>query len=344
MSRTEEHLSRIGSTLSQNLGGGGVREALPVRNLPVPEGGIPVAIPVADPDEQRQRARGFWLLRVEDIEPDPLQPRADFDDDSLERLGQDIAKRGLLQPIRVRKGREGKYTIIAGERRWRSAKMAKVKELPCQVIEQTMSDAAVLEEQLIENIHREELSEVEKAQGYQHLIHKNGWTQGALAQELNLSMASVSRTLKLLELPGEVRQHVADGRLPASTAYEIARIQNPERQKQLAEQAVTSGLSRDDVAASVQAQAGRREHKSTRTGNRLMCRLPDGTSITLSHSTQALTADHVIEALALVLGKARKLRSKSLPIDQLPGLLKTAGKDKNDETLAAEIALPLNTA
>ena len=331
MSRTEEHLSRIGGNLTRNLGGDGVREALPAR-----EPGAPSAVLLTDPDEQRQRARGFWLIAVDKIEPDPLQPRQEFEEESLERFAKDIAKRGLLQPIRVRKGRAAMYTIIAGERRWRAAKIAKLKELPCQVIDQAMTEAAILEEQLIENIHREELSEVEKAKGYHLLIVKNGWNQSGLAQELNVSIASVSRSLALLGLADGVQDHVAAGRLSASTAYEIGRLQDPEHQNRLADDAVARGLTRDDVAAAVSEKAGRRGHKTTKTGNRLMCRLHGGTCVTLSNSTEALSVDHVIEVLSQVLNKAKRLRAKNLPLEQLPALLKAAAKDKNDEPAAAE--------
>jgi ParB family chromosome partitioning protein len=330
MSRTDEHIARIGTNLTRNLGGGGVRETLAGDGA-----GISEAIPITGPDEQRQRARGFWLLPIDSIEPDPLQPRQDFEEESLEMLSKDIAKRGLLQPIRVRRNSDGGYRIIAGERRWRAAKNARLKELPCQVIDQDMTHAAILEEQLIENIHREQLSEVEKAKGYQLLIEANGWSQSGLAQALNLSDASVSRTLKLLALAEGVREHVMAGRISASTAYEIGRIEDQDQQNQLADEVVANGLSRDRVQGAVQELAGRRGHRTTKTGNRLMCRLPDGTGVTLSRSPQALTVDHVIEALSQVLNKARKLRSKNLPLEQLPALLKAA-KDKSDEPPTSE--------
>jgi ParB family chromosome partitioning protein len=335
MSRTEELRTQLGTTLTQNLGGDGVREAMPKLIRSSPDGSIPVATQVADPDEQRQRARGFWLIPTYRIEPDALQPRTEFEEEGLILLSKDIAKRGLLMPLRVRKGRGDMYTIIAGERRWRAAKIAQVKELPCQVIDQAMTEAAILEEQLIENIHREQLSEVEKAKGYQQLIVANGWSQSGLAQSLNLSDASVSRTLKLLDLAAPVREHVSAGRLSASTAYEIGRIGDSEKQTELAERAVAYGLSRDDVASEVQDQAGRRGHKSTRSGNRLMCRLPDGTSVTISRTAEALTIDHVIETLSQVSTKAKRLRSKNLPLEQLPALLKAA-KDKSEEPPSAD--------
>jgi ParB family transcriptional regulator, chromosome partitioning protein len=324
MSRTDEHLSRIGDQLAKNLGGEGVRQA-----IAAPEKTARTAIP----------ARNFWHIPIEDIGPDPLQPREEFDLESLELFAKDIAKRGLLQPIRVRKGPDGKHIIISGERRWRAAKLAgTIRELPCFVMDHAMTEAAILEDQLCENLHRAELSEIEKAKGFFQLIAKNGWTQAGLAQALNLSDASVSRILKLLELPDVIRQQVAEGKISASTAYEIGRIADPEQQKLLAERAVASGLSRADVTAAVQEQTGRRDHKPTRSGHRLTCRLADGTAITLSNSNQALTTDHIIEALSQVLSKAKKLRSKNLTIDQLPALLKSIAKDKAEETPPADSA------
>jgi ParB family transcriptional regulator, chromosome partitioning protein len=336
MNRAEELRNQLGSTLLQNIGGDGVPEAIPARAPSLAEGKIPTAIPVADPDAQRQRARGFWLLPIDSLAPDPHQPRGEFDETTLELLSRDITKRGLLQPIRVRPTGNNKYQIIAGERRWRAAKMAgTVKELPCWVVEQEMTEAAILEEQLVENIHRAGLTDMETAQAYKHLITRNNWSQAALAQELNLSMASVSRSLALLDLPESVRQHVASGVLPASTAYEIGRIQSPEKQAQLAEKAVTQGLNRQDVTAEVQGETGRRAHAPTKSGNRLQCRLPDGTCVTLSRGSEALTLDQVIASLSLVLTKAKKLRSKNLPLADLPAMLRAA-QEKNEEATASE--------
>jgi ParB family transcriptional regulator, chromosome partitioning protein len=314
MSNLHDHLKKVGGTITQNLGGEGIREA------------VLVATPADDSESRRQRARGFWLIPVDEIEPS--QPRLEFDEESLSLLAQDIAKRGLLQPIRVRKGPQ-KYMILAGERRWRASKMApRVKEIPCQVVEQAMTEGDILEEQLVENIHREGLQEIEKAKAYRTLLARNNWTQAGLAQALSLSMASVSRTLKLLELDGQVQQYVADGKLPASAGYALSRVADPAEQRRLAEKAVAEGISRDDLAANVQDQAGRRRHKATRTGARLVCRLADGCSVTLADS-EGLTPDRVIDALQRVLNQARKLKAKNLSIDQLPALLKSAGGEKS---------------
>lgn len=145
-----------------------------------------------------ERASGARTLPVTDLEPHPEQPRRHFDDSALDELAQSIATRGLIQPIVVRPW-QGRYQIVAGERRWRAAQRARLHEVP--VIIREFDEAETLELALVENIQREDLNAIEEAEAYSKLISRFGHSQEALGKIVHKSRSHVANLLRLLELP-----------------------------------------------------------------------------------------------------------------------------------------------
>ncbi len=205
-----------------------------------------------------------WIA-VDRIERDPDQPREEFDGDALARLAESLKARGQLQPIRVRwdEGR-GVYVVLAGERRWRAARMAGLTELQCVIHDGEMSDGERLALQLVENALRDDLRPVEQARAYRRLMDAQGWTMTELAAELSIHQTSVGRALALLELPCTVQEAVEQGALAPSAAAEIARLPDAETQAAVARAAVAEGLKRSEVAELVQAVKGRRPAPAAR--------------------------------------------------------------------------------
>ena len=162
-------------------------------------------------DDTGSEASGSTLL-LREIEPDPEQPRKRFDDDALNQLADSIVENGLLQPIAVRPKKVGPgYIIIAGERRWRAARLAGLVEVPVIIKDVTDEQAAALA--LIENLQREDLDPIEVAEGCRQLIDKYGLTQESAAKKLGKSRSAVANSLRLLALPEDVRRLVSEGKL-----------------------------------------------------------------------------------------------------------------------------------
>jgi ParB family transcriptional regulator, chromosome partitioning protein len=200
------------------------------------------------------KAKDVALIPVDKVDRDPGQPREEFDEDALKRLADSLRIRGQLQPIRVRWDEDrGVYVILVGERRWRAARMAGLPTLSCVIVEQRIETNELLALQLVENALREDLRPVEQAKAYRRLMDANGWSSRQVAEELHVGQASVVRALALLDLPQEVQDRVDGGKLPASVAYEVSRLDDPEQQIALAEAVVEHGLRRTEVAQAVQA-------------------------------------------------------------------------------------------
>ena len=322
MSTADRHMKEIGETIASNLGGGGVREAL---------AGTPAPAPAeAGPSAGRSRDREAAYLDVDRIIPDPLQPRKEFSEDELKALADSLKRHGQLQSVRVRYSREhDRYVLISGERRWRAARLGGIPQLAVRIIDGELTPAELLEAQLVENIHRQDLNAVELATAYQALIDKHGWNVTVLAQELSISAGSVTRTLSLLRLPEAAKDFVRGGTLAASVAYEIARLDGAEEQAALAHRVVKDGLSREAAVAVVQRKIGRKKAKSAgKPSRRVVCPLENGISVVVSASAEELTLDGLISALETVLKKARKARGQGLAVEKLPSLLKApAAKD-----------------
>ena len=181
-------------------------------------------------------------LPLREIEPDPAQPRKQFDDDALNQLADSITENGLLQPIAVRPKKLGTgYIIIAGERRWRAARLAGLDEVP--VIIKDVSDEQAAALALIENLQREDLNPIEVAEGCHQLIEKYGLTQETAAKKLGESRSSVTNSLRLLALPQEVRHKVSEGILSAGHAKVLLGLPTQELMQQAAEEIEANGLN-----------------------------------------------------------------------------------------------------
>lgn len=181
----------------------------------------------ATPTSDATSSRPDLLVPIEKVSANPDQPRRTFDKDQLEDLAASIAEKGIIQPliVRTRPGRAGEYEIVAGERRWRAAQMAKLHEIPVLVREFT--DTEVLEVAIIENIQRADLNPVEEAAGYNQLMEKFGHTQDKLSQVLGKSRSYIANSVRLLQLPAEVQAYVRDGKLSAGHARALITSDDP---------------------------------------------------------------------------------------------------------------------
>lgn len=190
------------------------------------------------------------LVPIERLHPNPGQPRRSFDPDQLADLSRSIAKKGVLQPLIVRPSRtsDGAYEIVAGERRWRASQAANLHEIP--VIIRDFDDSEVLEVAIIENIQRADLSPLEEASGYRHLMERFGHTQEQVSEILGKSRSHVANHLRLLSLPPAVRDHLEAGRISAGHARALLTAPNAEH---LVEQVVSKDLSVRETEALAKA-------------------------------------------------------------------------------------------
>lgn len=181
-------------------------------------------------------------LPLREIEPDPEQPRKRFDDDALNQLADSITENGLLQPIAVRHKKVGPgYIIIAGERRWRAARLAGLDEVPVIIKDVTDEQAAALA--LIENLQREDLDPIEVAEGCRQLIDKYGLTQESAAKKLGKSRSAVTNSLRLLALPEDVRRMVSGGKLSFGHAKVLLGLPNEDLMRQAAAEVAAQNLN-----------------------------------------------------------------------------------------------------
>ncbi len=196
----------------------------------------------ADLPDTGDDAAGAATLPLREIEPDPEQPRKKFDEEALSGLAASIQENGLLQPIAVRPKRIGTgYLIIAGERRWRAARLAGLTEVPVLIKDVTDEQAAALA--LIENLQREDLDPIEVAEGCRQLIEKYGLTQETAAKRLGKSRSAVTNSLRLLGLPEDVRARVSDGTLSAGHAKVLLGLPEPNLIRAAAQEVAERGLN-----------------------------------------------------------------------------------------------------
>ena len=180
------------------------------------------------------------LVNIEDIHPNPNQPRTHFDEKELQELADSIREHGVLQPLLVRKDGKG-YQIIAGERRYQASKLAEITEVP--VIVKDVDETEVLALALIENLQRSDLNPIEEARGYKQLIDASGMTQDALSKAVSKSRSAITNALRLLDLPESVQQMLFEGKLTAGHARAILAVPYEDARIKLAEKVVQDGLS-----------------------------------------------------------------------------------------------------
>ena len=175
------------------------------------------------------------------IEPNPNQPRVHFDEDSLSDLAKSIKEIGVLQPLLVRELSPGKYQLIAGERRWRAAQRAKLANVP--VVVREINELGSVEQALVENLHRQDLTALEEASAYQQLSEDFSLTHEQIAKRVGKSRTAVTNALRLLTLPAAVQGYLADGRLAAGHARALLGAASPATMEELAAMAVRDGWS-----------------------------------------------------------------------------------------------------
>lgn len=180
-------------------------------------------------------------IDVDAIVPNEFQPRRRFDEDALVALADSIRELGVLQPILVRPEGAGVYELIAGERRWRAARRVGLPSVPAIV--RSTADQGSLEQAIVENLHREDLTALEEAFAYQQLVEDFGLTQDQVAARVGKSRSAVSNTLRLFQLPGSVQRMIGEGQLSAGHARAILQLADPEAQVRLADRIVDEELS-----------------------------------------------------------------------------------------------------
>ena len=196
---------------------------------------------LGDFDEGSQEENGLKKLPLHKIEPNPDQPRRDFDPEELDELAESIRTHGVIQPLTVREMPNGYYQIIAGERRWRASRLAGLEEIPAVIIE--ADDKKAMELALIENLQRSDLNPVEEANGYDSLIREYGLTQEEAAARVGKSRPAVANALRLLSLCEGVLDKVRSGELTAGHARAILQLKSEKKQLEAAQKISALGLS-----------------------------------------------------------------------------------------------------
>ena len=196
---------------------------------------------MGDLHEETGQNTPYKLLPIHKIEPNPTQPRQDFEEEALEALADSIREHGIVQPLTVRQMPNGYYQIIAGERRWRAARLAELSEVPVVVME--ADDKKTMELALIENLQRQDLNPVEEALGYRSLMDNYGMTQEEAARRVGKSRPAVANALRLLSLCPDVLEQVRSGELSAGHARAVLSLKTEKSQKEAAQKIVALGLS-----------------------------------------------------------------------------------------------------
>ena len=196
---------------------------------------------LGDFSEEPLEKSAYQLLPIYKVEPNPDQPRHDFDEEELQALADSIALHGIIQPLTVREMPNGYYQIIAGERRWRAARLANLSDVPAVIIE--ADDKKAMELALIENLQRQDLNPLEEALGYQSLMNDYGLTQEEAAGRVGKSRPAVANSLRLLSLCPEVQERLRKGELTAGHARAILQLKSEKKQQEAAQKIVALGLS-----------------------------------------------------------------------------------------------------
>jgi len=212
--------------------------------------GLETLIPTAPVGETDT---GFEMVSVDDISPNPAQPRSRFDDEALEELAASLKEVGVLQPIVVTRGESG-YVLIAGERRWRAARRAGLRVIPA-VLRGSAGDSTLVEA-LVENVQRQDLTPLEEAHAYQQLLENYGMNQEQVASRVGKSRPTISNTLRLLQLPDDVQEMVDGGELSAGHARALVGLEDEKYAIHLAKKAVADGWSVRQMEEAVRHRKG----------------------------------------------------------------------------------------
>lgn len=252
-----------------------------------------VEINTRDSDLSAENQEGILFLDLNDIKPNAKQPRKSFADDKIEELARSIEIHGVIQPIMVRPSGEG-YEIVAGERRWRAARRASLKQIPCIIRE--LSEEQNMLVSIIENMQREDLNPMEEAEALNQMITNYGLTQEEISKSVGKSRPYITNALRLLKLPGEVQEMVVQGSLTNGHARAIAGVKEPKKQIQLANRIERDGLSVRETEALVNKEnegAAKKPSKAkARAKNREITDMEEelktalGTKVAINHGTR----------------------------------------------------------
>jgi ParB family chromosome partitioning protein len=212
--------------------------------------GLETLIPTAPVGETDT---GFEMVSVDEISPNPAQPRTRFDDETLEELAASLKEVGVLQPIVVTRGESG-YVLIAGERRWRAARRAGLRVIPA-VLRGSAGDSTLVEA-LVENVQRQDLTPLEEAHAYQQLLENYGMNQEQVASRVGKSRPTISNTLRLLQLPDDVQEMVDGGELSAGHARALVGLEDEKYAIHLAKKAAADGWSVRQMEEAVRHRKG----------------------------------------------------------------------------------------
>lgn len=215
--------------------------------------GLGALLPDARPVQQSQSS-GLTRLPIDQIHADRANPRKTFDEAELEELAASLKQQGVLQPVLVRRDAKGGYRLIAGERRWRAAQRAGLREVP--VIIREASDAEAYELALVENIQRADLNPLEKAEAYKRLVDERRMTQEQVADRVGKDRSSITNALRLLTLPNEVKQLLLEGDLDMGHARAILGLAKPVEMVNLARAVITEKLTVRETEAKVKSLRG----------------------------------------------------------------------------------------
>jgi ParB family chromosome partitioning protein len=271
----------------------------------------------ASRDVGRRPLRNVGQVEVDLVIPDPDQPRAQFSEEALERLAQSIRDKGQLSPIRVRWSDDrARWVIVSGERRWRATQRAGLPVIDCHFHDGELSRSEILEQQLIENLLREDLQPIEEARAFAQLIAMNGWTGKQLADALRVPPSKVSRALALLKLPDDVQAKVADGAISARSAYEISRLPDDQARRALAEKAASGVVTHQDAANVVRQRKGKR--KAPARGTKQTFLTEDGWKVVVSANRKG-TYHELEQALLYALDEVRTRIRNNVYLGPGPG-------------------------
>ena len=227
-------------------------------------------------DNGNDSAEGASTLRISEIEPNRDQPRKQFDMDALQQLADSISEHGVIQPLIVRSMPNGGYQIIAGERRWRAAKMAGLSEIPV-VIRDDLTEEQAMQIAMIENLQRENLNPIEEALGYKELLDKTGITQDRLASALGKARSSITNSLGLLTMPNAVQELLRNGSLSVGHCKALRKIKDEAVMIELAHKTAEGELSVRQVEA-----IARREDKNAEESKKVKKKLTYYTEVEVS--------------------------------------------------------------
>ncbi|MEW6114328.1 MAG: ParB/RepB/Spo0J family partition protein [Thermodesulfobacteriota bacterium] len=224
--------------------------------------GLDALIPLNEPAESPRSDAGHVFLPVDHLIPNPFQPRSSFDEQALTELSESIREMGVIQPLIVRPTQTGSYEIVAGERRWRAARMAGYSTVP--VIIRNVSDSEALETALIENLQREDLNPLDTAEAYETLISRFSYTHEALAKRIGKDRSNITNYVRLLKLPDPIKEDVRKNVLSMGHARTLLSVESVSTQLRLSRQTVRRRLSVRELEKIVQNFKQKEQHHKTK--------------------------------------------------------------------------------